>query len=358
MTTATPADRPPVDLRDPAQLLAALPYLIGFRPEKSVVLLGHRDTGPGPGLDLGLVLRGDLPPREGRARQARALASRFAESGYLGVTLVIVGGRRRPGSPPPHAGFVDELAAAVGDFGLPVVHALWAAGITAGAPWGCYVDEGCGGALPDPRATVMAAASTERGTVAFDSREELEALLAPRSPEALARRADRLARLPSSPWPGATCVTDAASVVRAAFDRQCRGEGPPTDEEAVLLARALKLPGVRDLCLAMAVPPDTAAAREAERLWLTLVQEIPPPERAEAAALLGFAAYMRGDGTLAGMALENALAAAPGHTLAALVKRVLDRGTPPEVLRGLAAAADPISGFGLDPVDFDADRAA
>jgi hypothetical protein len=345
----------PADLRNPAQLLAALPYLIGFRPARSVVLLGHQYPGDCPGL----VLRGDLPRREHRARQAQAMAPRFAAGGHVGVTLVIVGGRRRPGKPPPHAGFVDELARALGEFGLPVLHALWAPAIATGAPWACYRTEECGGALPDPRATVVAAAATERGTVAFDSREELEALLAPRSPEALVRRADHLSRLTSSPWPEATRINDAASVVRAAFDRQRRGEGPPTDEEAVLLASALKLPDIRDLCLAMAVPPATAPAREAERLWLTLVREIPPPHRAEPAALLGFTAYLRGDGAFAGMALDNALEAAPDHVLASLLRRVLDSGTPPEVIRGMAAAAaGPLVGFGLEPADFDAEQAA
>ncbi|QKV79269.1 DUF4192 domain-containing protein [Amycolatopsis sp. Hca4] len=350
MTTTTPPD-----LRDPAQLLAALPYLIGFRPEKSVVLLGHCH----PGNRLGLVLRGDLPRREHRARQAQALAPRFAAAGHIGITVVIIGGRRRPEKPPPHTAFVGDLTRALGEFGLPVLHALWAPAIRAGAPWVCYQVEECAGALPDPRATVLAAAATESGTVAFDSREELEALLAPRSPEALARRADRLSRMTLPPWPEQTRVDNAAATVRAAFERHRRNEGPPTDEEAVLLASALKLPEIRDLCLAMAVPPATASAREAEDVWLTAVREIPPPERAEPAALLGFSAYLRGDGTFAGMALDNALEAAPGHVLASLLRRVLDTGTPPEVIRGLAAAAaGPLVGFGLEPADFEADQAA
>ncbi|WP_206792228.1 DUF4192 domain-containing protein [Amycolatopsis sp. MtRt-6] len=352
MTTATPAGRTPVDLRNPAQLLAALPYLIGFRPAKSAVLIGHEYPGDRPGL----ILRGDLPRREHRAHQARALSARFAEGHHAGVTVVIVGGRRRPGKPPPHAGFLEELTEALS---LPVLHALWTPTIRTGAPWGCYRSEECAGTLPDLRATVAAAAATEHGTVAFDSREELEALLAPRSPEALERRADRLSRLTSPPWLDATCVGDAASVVRAAFERQRLGEGPLTDEEAVLLASALKLPEIRDICLAMAVPPASAEAREAERLWLTLVRETPAPERAEAATLLGFTAYMRGDGAFAGMALDNALEAQPGHVLAELLKRVLHHGTPPEVIRGLAtAAAGPLAGFGLEPTDLDAERAA
>lgn len=352
MTTSTPTGRAPVDLRSPAQLLAALPYLIGFRPANSVVLLGHRAPA---GNRLGLVLRGDLPRREDRAHQARALAPRFALAPHTGVTLVVVGGRRRPGSPPPHAGFVELLADALGEFGLPVLHAMWTADISEGAPWGCYADPDCGGELPDPQATLTAAVATGGGSVAFDSRDELAALLAPRSPEALARRAESLARLPSPPWPEATCVSEAASVIRTAFERQRRGEGPPTDEEAVLLASALTLPEIRDVCLGMAVPPHAPAAREAERLWLTLVQELPAPERAEAAVLLGYTAFMRGDGTFAGMALENALEAKPDHVLAGLLKTVLNQGMPPEQLLGLALTADPtgLSGFGLAPPDFE-----
>src|SRR5207237_43492 len=157
MTTSTPAGPTPVSLGEPGHLLAALPYLVGFRPENSVVLLGHRAP---EGTRVGLVLRADLPRREDRARLAQALAPRFV--------------------------------------------------------------------LPPPRTTVLAAAVAESGTVVFDSRDELATLLAPRSPEALARRAEALARLPSPPWPDATCIADAASVIRAAFDRQRRGEGPPT----------------------------------------------------------------------------------------------------------------------------------
>ncbi|WP_290058603.1 DUF4192 domain-containing protein [Amycolatopsis solani] len=332
MTTATPAGRLPVDLRDPALLLAALPYLVGFRPEKSVVLLGHRAPD---GNRVGLVLRADVPGRQDRARQAQALAPRLAAGHHTGVTIAIVGGRRRPGSPPPHAGFAKHLADALGQYGLPVLHAMWTPHITPGARWACYQADDCGGELPDPRATVVAAAATESGQVAFDSRAEMEALLDPRCPEALERRADLLAGLPTPSG------SDAAAEFRAAFDRQRRDDGPPSDEQAIRLAGALTLPQVRDACFSMAVPPGSPSAREAERLWLTLVRELPAPQRAAPAALLGYTAYLRGDGAFAGMALENALAADPGHGLATLLLNVLSRGMPPEELLALAMHADP-----------------
>ncbi|WP_439378244.1 DUF4192 domain-containing protein [Amycolatopsis lexingtonensis] len=343
MTTATPAGRLPVDLRDPALLLTALPYLIGFRPARSAVLLGHRAPG---GDRTGLVLRADIPRREDRARQARALAPRLAAGRHTGVTVALIGGRRRSGSPPPHAGFIKHLETALGEYGLPILHALWTPGITTNAPWACYTDEDCAGRLPDPRATVVAAAATEAGQVVFDSRAELAALLDPRCPEALARRADLLTRM-SDPDD-----FDPVAEIRAALPRR----RPPSDEEAVLLASALTIPEIRDACLSMAVPPHGSTAREAERLWLTLVRELPAPERAEPAALLGYSAYLRGEGTFAGMALENALAADPSHVLADLLLKVLDRGMPPEQLLGLANYADP-SGFGAIVLDTEPSRA-
>jgi hypothetical protein len=346
MTTSTPTGRTPVFLRDPAQLLAAVPYVLGFRPGNSVVLIGHRAP---EGCHLGLVLHAELPARQDRARQARALAPRFTTAPHTGVTLAVIGGRRRSGGPPPHAGFVDELVDAFADVGLPVLHPLWAADIAEGARWGCYRAESCGGVLPEPSSTLAATVAIGNGTVVFDSRDELAALLAPRSPEALARRAETLSGLSEPPWPEATRVSHGTSAICAALGPGRGNEGPLDDETAIRLAAALTIPEVRDTCLAMAVPPGSHVARAAERLWLTMVRELPPPQRAEPATLLGYSAFMRGDGAFAGMALENALEAAPNHLLARLLSTVLDRGMPPEELLGLAMAAEELASAGSGP---------
>ncbi|OQS12447.1 hypothetical protein B0T36_25040 [Nocardia donostiensis] len=49
-------------------------------------------------------------------------------------------------------------------------------------------------------------------------------------------------------------------------------------------------------------------------------------------------AYTRGDGLLAGIALDSALTADPRHLLAALVHTALQAGLPPERIRMLARA--------------------
>lgn len=331
MTASTTTGRTPVTLHDPAELLASLPYLLGVRPRDSVVLLGHRAPARNR---LGLVLRADLPDPEDSTRQATALAARYATGEYAGVTVAVIGGRRRPGAP-PHAEFVADLAGALGDSGLPVLHAMWAEEIRADAPWGCYADDKCGGRLPDPRTTVAAAVMTERGCVVFDSRAEMAEFLAGRDPAAIDRRAAKLAALPELPWPPQSESSDAAAEITAALRHQRSGE-PFSDDQLVRLACALSITSVRDACLGMAVPPGTPTARAAEQLWLTLVRELPAPERAEAGALLAYSFFLRGEGSLAGMALDNALRAKPDHELSKLLKSVLHHGIEPERLYGLA----------------------
>ncbi|WP_275291423.1 DUF4192 domain-containing protein [Amycolatopsis sp. La24] len=347
MTTSTPPGISRATLSNPADLIASLPYLLGFRPADSLVLLGHRV----PGTTIGLMVRADLPPRELQAQQADALIPRFDDPEHNGVTAVIVGGSADENGP-PHQTLAAELERGLARHNLRLFHALWTPEIEPGAPWLCYRDPDCGGVLPDPQETVLAAATTEAGFVIFRSREELAAVLEPRSPEAIARRADLLA---ASPEPlcgqdmSASDVLDAAvTELRAAFLRQRHGEGPPDDDQAVRLAHALMLTPIRDACMALAVPPHTSLTREAEEVWLTLVRELPPPHRAEAALHLGYTALMRGEGALAGMALANAVEADPEHLVAQLLQTAWNIGTDPAKLTGLAdfsTAAD----LGLSP---------
>ncbi|MDT8914250.1 DUF4192 domain-containing protein [Amycolatopsis sp. PS_44_ISF1] len=336
MTTSTPPGSARPVLTDPAQLIAALPYLLGFTPTDSLVLLGHRPPGTG----IGLVLRADLPPQDLFAYQADALAPRFRAAAHIGVTAVVVGGHAGPDGRPPFAAFVTQLQRALAEQDLRLLHPLWTAAIEEDAPWSCYRDEECGGLLPDPRGTVIAAATTRAGLVSFPSREHVAALLEPRSPEAIVRRTALLGRLEGPPGATEDLVSAATAEVRAAFERRRSGVEYIDDEQAVRLAHALTIKPVRDACLALASPPGTEVALDAEALWLSLVQELPPPHRAEPASLLAYTALLRGEGALAGMALENALEASPGHLVARLLYAAWNRGIDPARLGGLGARSE------------------
>lgn len=95
-------------------------------------------------------------------------------------------------------------------------------------------------------------------------------------------------------------------------------------------------PRVTERCLACCDGPDADAA---EHLWRVLVRTVPVPHRAEPAVLLAVTVYLRGDGTLAHLALDAADTAAPGHRMAGLLRRALQAGITPDQLRVLTIEA-------------------
>jgi hypothetical protein len=107
-----------------------------------------------------------------------------------------------------------------------------------------------------------------------------------------------------------------------------------TDDTVEALACALTDVRVRDTLYALAVGD---SADQAELLWAELSRALPEPWRAEALALLAFSAYARGDGPLAGVALEAALRCDPSHRMAGMLDTALQSGMRPEKIRELAS---------------------
>ena len=111
-------------------------------------------------------------------------------------------------------------------------------------------------------------------------------------------------------------------------------EGAELDDELIAgLACSFTDVAVRDTLYALAVGVD---AGKAETLWAVLARLLPDPWRVEALVLLAFSAYARGDGPLAGLALEAALNGDPNHRMAGMLDTALQSGMRPEQIRELA----------------------
>ncbi len=327
---------PYLRVRTPADLVAAVPYLLGFHPRDSVVLLGTR--GPGP-RRLAFTARVDLPLR----RHVRPMARRFAEvlvrNGCDEVLVVVVGGGGRARDRPPRASLVAELRRTFRAGGVEVIDAVWAPEVASGAPWRCYGPGERSGLLPDPASSPIAAAAVAAGQVTYPERDDLERLVAAPDGAALARRSalltehcDRECRR-SDPSPHS--AAESFALVESWVARAALGPLALDDEEVVALCLALSDPLVRDAAFGLATDADASAA---ERLWTTLARESPDPEAAEAAVLLAHCALLRGNGALAGVALERAQSAWPGHRLSAMFRCALDDGLGPDALAGWFAA--------------------
>ncbi|WP_431925464.1 DUF4192 domain-containing protein [Amycolatopsis tucumanensis] len=394
-TTNTGTDgRITVRISDPGELIAAVPHLLTYRPGPSVVLLNHggRERMITP------VIRADLPDETCEPDMAGDLVRAVLRHPGAGVTVVIIGrhpGHRAPPGRLPHDGLARRLTSTFGNAGRPVDHALWVPEIRGGARWRCYHERCLRGVLPDDRETVLAATMATSGQVTYGSREEMARLLDPDDPAAITRRqhmldeaidnglmrpvaanktqqttaassapdsrgeaepADFIAVRGAPPgssgeakptghaamdgaapdWFGEAQSAEHLAVVRAALARAVAGDFDLSDEDVVSLAMALSDLTVRDRCLTTADPPGEPPSTAAERLWLELVRRTPMPERAEPAVLLGYSAYRRGDGVLAALAFDNALAAHPGHRLAELLRICLSHQLPPDTLRRLS----------------------
>jgi uncharacterized protein DUF4192 len=322
-------------IETPPGLIASVPALLGFYPAESLVLVSLRQQRD-PGR-IALILRVDLPPPGDQPVVTAELATHLAAYGCTDAAVIVVAAGE--GDPtPPHAGLVSHLRKQCRARGTSVRTALWTPEIAEGRPWRCYDGCDCSGQLPDPAATVVAAASVAAGTIIYPDRAALQRTVAAPDPRTARRRSRLLdARIDAI----SSDAPDEGAAGLPAFQLlehwvAAAEAGPPrfTDRDVVDLCLALADPIVRDACIGFGW---SARAEAAERLWTALVAQSPDPEAAEPAVLLAACALVRRDGAVIGVALERAQRAWPGHRLSNLIDSALRSGQPPERIEGWLA---------------------
>lgn len=329
--------QPDFQLNHPGALIAALPAVLGFVPENSLVLVSLESGADRHAGGLGSVMRVDLG--EGLAERVGQLAEVAAGAEPEAAIAVIVDaeGAQCPGCNEEHRQLCGALREALAEHGI----LLWAAHVVdrvaLGGRWHCADGCGAGGKVDDPSASPLAAAAVLDGRRLYPRRADLEAVVTvddrARSAKlavAIERRAAR--REASIRTDPAGC---ARSDVKAAMAAAARVAGglPLRDAELAQLGCALSDVQVRDTLYALAVGEN---ADEAESLWAALSRTLPQPWRVEALVMLAFSAYARGDGPLAGVSLEAALRCNPDHRMAGMLDTALQSGIRPEHIRDLA----------------------
>jgi hypothetical protein len=323
--------RPDFELNRPAALIAALPAVLGFVPEKSLVLVS---VGGG---ELGSVLRVDLSDElAGRVEHLAEVAAAADPEAAIAV-IVDDEGAQCPRCNEDYRELCTLLTDALAQHGV----VLWAAHVVdrvaLGGRWHCV--DGCGssGVIDDPSASPLAAAAVLDGRRLYPRRADLQAVIAV---DDAARSADVAAAVQQHSAareaahradPEARCRGDVENVMAAAT--RVAGGRSLSDTELAVLGCALTDVQVRDILYALAVGE---TAGEAEALWAVLARTLPQPWRVEALVLLAFSAYARGDGPLAGVSLEAALRCDPGHRMADMLDTALQSGLRPEHIRELA----------------------
>ncbi|MER7457320.1 DUF4192 domain-containing protein [Micromonospora sp. NPDC126480] len=309
-------------VRSPADLVAAVPYLLGFRPaDGSIVVIASNHRR------IVFAARADLPPSTPAGELADLAASLVPvvrrQQSITDVMLVGYG----------TADHIDPALPAVGEAftasGIPVRTLLRVTdtrilNLTCDNPDCCPPD----GMPFDPTASLVAVQATAAGLVALPDRAAVAARFAPVTGAARdsMRRATTAAaaRLKVVTGAGAAVLDQVgAHAVRDALRRHKAGEHL-TDDEVACLTLLLKRTSVRDLAVDFTQPRDQHVT-----FWADITRRADEALVPAPATLLALTAWRCGDGALAAMAADRALQVDPAYQLADLLRQALQAGLPP-----------------------------
>jgi len=308
MTTSTTGAPHTFDARTPEDVLAAVPIVLGFVPEESVVMLTFGSEHP-------FHARLDLPDAEAdRRAAARALVGPALRYGVERVLFVL---------------YTDdaELAAAcvtvlVGTFtgaGIEVVEALRSDGRCWFAVPGEGDPPGATGTPYDVSGHLFTAESVASGRVTRASRAELAATVA-----ADDHACDAVAEALRALDPEDRLLDGRA--VRTVVAEWAAGLGSPDPVSSARVLGSLREAAVRDAVLTVA---DRQQAERELAVWSMLVRSAPLDLVAPGASVLAFLAWLAGDGALAWCAIERAAEGEPSCSLADRVAEALEQALPP-----------------------------
>lgn len=320
----TTSPSPDFRLNRPAVLIAALPAVLGFVPEKSLVLVTV-DRGA-----MGCVMRVDLDDELPESVDHIAEVAAAARPDAAIAVFIDENGAGCRLCNDEYRELAATLAAALADRGIELLAAHIVDRVAAGGRWHCA--DGCGnsGTVDDPSASPLAMAAVLDGRRLYARRAELQDVIAVTD----AARAAALVG-PIEHVQAGRSDADARRDIEAAMAAAARvGNGADLpDDTLARIAAALTDLQVRDTLYALAVGESAA---QAESLWAELSRRLPEPWRVEALVLLAFSAYARGDGPLAGVSLEAALRCDGTHRMAGMLDTALQSGLRPEQIRELA----------------------
>ncbi|WP_405494685.1 DUF4192 domain-containing protein [Nocardia sp. NBC_00511] len=343
----------PVFLGNPADLIASVPAVLGFTPTRSIVLLFANPQSPsGTAVSLPFAARANSPGDKDSLSDA-ALAhyamDMCARLDAVAVLVVFVDDRLTPpltsGTADPRHRSVLEVLARHLESVNRVLGGTWAArALAPKAEWWNALDPSESGLLPDPDTSPVALAYTGAGRTIHRNRSALaESVttdtamrdrLAPLLAAAAADAHERWVRTARIGDPDADTRRTLWRVVHAISTWSPTGS--PDLRVLAEVAVALRDSAIRDAMFGVAAGVHAARA---EQLWSILTRALPDPDRAEAATLLAFHAYLRGECPLAGIALEAALSSDPEHVMARLLHIGLSHGMNPTRLHKLCRSA-------------------
>ncbi|MFI2506054.1 DUF4192 family protein [Streptomyces sp. NPDC018972] len=353
-----------VTLRSPAELADALPYLLGYRPEDSIVLVALHDKDGrgrfGGRARLGIPANPDDWPSAARQLVHGLVTGserRGARPEQMVVFLCHEPGRGESGRQVKErlGPLAHTLRLECGALDIPVVEALC---VSDGRFWSyCCDDEGCcpaeGTPMGLPGTSVLAAAATYAGLQVRGTLRELRARLQPWECSAAREQEAALDAAGSALIPRILDAEGRHEVAEETLELAGRilgrlADAPPVPgvlpadlrddellgcDEAAALILGLQDRTTRDR---VAEWMEDDEAGPALRLWRALARRCVGAYGEHAAApltLAGWVAWSTGDELEAREALAMALGADPDYLFARLLHQACNEGLDPESIR-------------------------
>lgn len=309
-------------------LVDSVPYLLGFTPTESIVVVALRQ----PRDRMHFSVRLDLLPSDYDGQVAEMFATRMGHAEADAVMVFIYTDERPTEVGLPRRALVDrviqEMPVDVRDAFLVTDERVWSytcADVRCCPPEGQLREQ-------TPQSLALAAAHALHGDVVLPDRDAVVATVQPvtgERAEVMGRAIDEAA----AAWAAMDEQRARTKARRLANKLRARYASPPatvTDGEAATLIVAMHDCKIRDMLIGWASRDSSDTMRS---LLLDVARLAVPPLDAPACTTFAMASYLRGSGLVAASAMERALESDPHYSLALLLQEALDRQVPPSLLR-------------------------
>ena len=319
-------------LTSPHDLLAAIPFLIGYHPTDSLVLVSIKDDG------VGMAMRVDYPVLQDEAFYD-AMAAHCATDGAEGALIVVY----QPHDQSDGDRVLAHTTAALSRAGIAIYESILIAdgyfrSLLCHDTTCCPIE---GRPVPPLDSSRVAAESVVAGhPMPFASYEDLGGSVRSNLLAYESSWLDRVSKSfvdPASPELNESQRDGATAVIDLANDFITHGISSDQDLMAHVLGRLSDIQ-VRDFALGSHDEESITAYRT---MWLHLLRSAPTGYVAPVATLAAAIAYEAGDGALAKAALARAFDDAPTYSLATLLQRVFSAGWPPHSFAGMRSELHP-----------------
>lgn len=331
-----------LSVTSPADLLHAVPFLLGFHPSASIVVASVREGEP---RRIGVTIRVDYPNSDADLTAlAQRLADHLLDDGAVGALIVIY--RQCSLAETTTDPIFTALRLALDEFDLVVHDAL----LVDDGQWRSLLRPEAGvQVIPDFSSSAVAAEHVLHGAPLPHASEGAlratldpqESTLAQQISDACARRRDVVNRETILEGDGQRMRTirrrhiqQAADAVDRAFEHWVGTHSLAgiDVEDLSLLLIGMHDVHVRDY--AMGIHQDDQLP-DALDLWRTLLPLTPDGSIAPVATVLAAVAFECGDGALAQRAIDRAFDDRQGYPMAALLRQAMEAGWAPSAMTSM-----------------------